>query len=199
MKAQRFGLQHWLVSDVDPLELLPRIEQAAQDAELAEWAPGYETVLLRFQTRRSQNEVDDFLQGLATCGTASESKQHLLEVDYSGEDLQSVAVRVGLTEAEVVRLHTAGHYRVRLLGFAPGFGYLEGLDPRLHVSRRARPRPRIEPGTVAIGGSHTGVYSVATPGGWNCLGTTSTPLFRPADQENPFLLAPGDYVRFAAI
>jgi KipI family sensor histidine kinase inhibitor len=105
-----------------------------------------------------------------------------------------------LTTREVGELHSATLYKVYLLGFAPGFPYLGDLDPRLHTPRLAAPRPRVAAGSVAIGGEHTGIYSVDSPGGWNIIGRTTARLFDPArtgeDEREMFLLRPGDRVKF---
>ena len=83
------------------------------------------------------------------------------------------------------------------MGFTPGFGYLDGLDPSLHLPRLESPRSRMAAGAVAIGGTHAGVYSVPSPGGWHWLGNTSLPLFDPTQRgESCFTLAPGDQVKF---
>jgi hypothetical protein len=81
------------------------------------------------------------------------------------------------------------------LGFQPGFPYLGGLSPELHTPRRAEPRLSVPAGTVAIGGEQTGIYPLASPGGWQLIGHTSTPLFEPG-QDAPILLRPGDTLRF---
>jgi len=90
-----------------------------------------------------------------------------------------------------------------MIGFTPGFPYLEGLDEALHLPRRASPRPRIEAGAVAIGGPHAGIYSVASPGGWHLLGRTPERLFDPPSAQGSapeprqvFRFAPGDRLRF---
>ncbi len=85
-----------------------------------------------------------------------------------------------------------------MLGFAPGFPYLLGLDAALHVPRRADPRTRVPAGSVAIGGAQTGIYPRELPGGWNLIGRTPQVLFDP-ERDPPCLLAPGDRVRFRAI
>jgi len=112
-----------------------------------------------------------------------------------GPDLAEVASRCGLPEAEVVRRHSAPAYLVHLLGFAPGFPYLGGLDPDLATPRRSTPRPLVPAGSVGIAGHQTGIYPLATPGGWQLIGRTPRPLFDPAGAE-PCLLRPGDLVRF---
>lgn len=125
-------------------------------------------------------------------------------VIYDGPDLPRVAATHDLSVPEVIARHTAPVYRVHMLGFAPGFPYLGGLDPRLHTPRLATPRPRVPAGSVAIGGEHTGIYPVASPGGWNLIGRTSLTLFDPARggpgcEEAMFLLRPGDQVKFVPV
>lgn len=117
-----------------------------------------------------------------------------------GPDLEDAARLCRLAPDELVRIHAAPVYRVHLLGFTPGFPYLGGLDPRIAVPRLAVPRTRIPAGSVAIGGSQTGVYPVESPGGWRVLGRTPLRLFDPAaGAVRPFLLAPGDGVRFVPV
>lgn len=129
-----------------------------------------------------------------------------IPVRYDGPDLEAVAEACGLTVAELVEIHSKPTYTVHMMGFAPGFPYLNGLNPRLHLARRSSPRNHIQPGAVAIGGPHAGIYSVASPGGWHLLGQTELPLFKPeaAQQRNPdvtaiFTLKPGDRVRFLVV
>lgn len=126
---------------------------------------------------------------------------HEVPVRYGGEDgpdLSLVAAHAGLSEAEVVRRHVAVEYVVHMIGFAPGFPYLAGLDPRLACPRRESPRARVPAGSVGIGGSQTGIYPSATPGGWQLIGRTSLVLFDP-HADPPGLLAPGDRVRFVEL
>ena len=85
-----------------------------------------------------------------------------------------------------------------MLGFAPGFPYLLGLDPALHVPRRAQPRLRVPAGSVAIGGAQTGIYPRELPGGWQLIGRTPLRLFD-AQTDPPALLMPADRVRFRAV
>lgn len=117
--------------------------------------------------------------------------------DY-GPDLGDVARVAKLAADEVVTRHTQGDYRVAMLGFAPGFPYLLGLDPALHAPRRANPRTHVPAGAVAIGGAQTGIYPRELPGGWQIIGRTPLVLFDAA-RDPPALLAPGLRVRFRAI
>lgn len=125
----------------------------------------------------------------------------IIPVVYGGSfgvDLDDAAAALGLGADEVVARHAAREYRVFMIGFQPGFSYLGALDPSLAISRRDAPRPLIPAGTVSIAGSQTVINSVAAPSGWMLIGRTPVRLFdlRRAD---PFLLAPGDRVRFRPV
>jgi KipI family sensor histidine kinase inhibitor len=115
-----------------------------------------------------------------------------------GPDLDALARHASLDVEEAIARHTAAEYRVAMLGFAPGFPYLLGLDATLHAARRANPRTRVPAGSVAIGGAQTGIYPTELPGGWQLIGRTPAVLFD-ALRTPASLLAPGDRVRFRAI
>lgn len=119
----------------------------------------------------------------------------VLPVVYDGADLDAVAATTGLRVDEVVALHTGAEYEVAFCGFAPGFGYLRGLPGALHLPRLATPRTSVPAGSVGIAAEYSAVYPVASPGGWNLLGSTRTVMFDP-DRSPPALLAPGTRVRF---
>ncbi|MGT8858550.1 5-oxoprolinase subunit PxpB [Enterobacter sp. 186315] len=127
-----------------------------------------------------------------------ESRAIDIPVVYGGEggpDLSVVAAHSGLTEKQVVELHASVNYVVWFVGFQPGFPYLGGLPPALRTPRRAEPRLSVPAGTVAIGGEQTGIYPLASPGGWQLIGHTPVPLFEPS-HASPILLRPGDTLRF---
>lgn len=113
-------------------------------------------------------------------------------------DLPLLAEHCGISIDDVIALHTGATYRVFFLGFKPGFAYLGGLDPRLHMPRKASPRALVPAGAVAIGGEQTGVYPQASPGGWQIIGRTPSRLFD-VSKEPPCLLQAGDRVNFRAI
>jgi KipI family sensor histidine kinase inhibitor len=165
---------------------------------LVEVVPGARTVLVLLDPDADPDGVAEELRHRShDDAPRPRGRSHELPVVYDGEDLDEVARRTGRSEAEVVERHTAPEYTVAFLGFAPGFPYLLGLDPALHVPRRDTPRTRVPAGSVGLAGNQTGIYTTSTPGGWQLLGRTSATLFDPAD-EPPALLAPGDRVRFAA-
>ena len=115
-----------------------------------------------------------------------------------GEDLDTAAAELGLSSVVLAERHAAATYTVAMIGFAPGFPYLSGLDPALALPRLATPRTRVPAGSVAIGGAQTGLYPRESPGGWRLIGRTPLRLFDPT-RGSPSLLAPGDRVRFVAI
>ena len=126
---------------------------------------------------------------------------HEIPVCYGGEygeDLVEAAQELGMDADALVARHSATVYTVAMIGFAPGFPYLLGLDPVLALPRLATPRTRVPAGSVAVGGAQTGIYPRESPGGWRLLGRTPHALFDAA-RAQPALLQPGDRVRFVPI
>ncbi|RHW37988.1 5-oxoprolinase subunit PxpB [Neobacillus notoginsengisoli] len=124
-----------------------------------------------------------------------------IPVCYGGEmgpDLPFVAKHNGLSEEEMIRIHSAGDYTVFMIGFAPGFPFIGGMSEKIATPRRDSPRLKIPPRTVGIAGKQTGVYPIETPGGWQLIGRTPVELFRPED-EPPTLLRAGDKIKFIPI
>jgi KipI family sensor histidine kinase inhibitor len=126
----------------------------------------------------------------------SEGRVVTVPCTFDGPDLDEVAALARCTPAEVVSQLTAAPLRVAVLGFAPGFAYLDGLPAALaSVPRRPEPRPRVAAGSVALANGHAAVYPTATPGGWQLVGRTGYPL---VSTRPPYAaLAPGDEVRFS--
>jgi len=129
-----------------------------------------------------------------------------IPVVYGGEvdadtaaDLAHVAGHAGISESEVVRLHSQATYRVYMIGFSPGFSYLGGLPEKLHIPRRTMPKPRVEAGSIMIGGMQSAVASVPTPTGWYVLGHTPARAFDMQRGDDTFLFRAGDMLRFEAI
>jgi len=171
--------------------------------------PAFTSVLVEFDPARAREfeaQLPELLARLEISKAPNETHRVVeIPVRYGGVDLARVTQHSTLAADEVIRLHAGASYRVHMLGFAPGFPYLGGLDARLHTPRLASPRPRVRAGSVAIGGEHTGIYSVDSPGGWNIIGHTDVKVFDPGrrgpsgDDEAMFLLKPGDRVKFVAI
>jgi 5-oxoprolinase (ATP-hydrolysing) subunit A len=162
--------------------------------------PAYDSVTVTFDPSRAEPSALQAALGAigpAAAGTRA-GRIVLLPTEYggaAGPDLALVAAHAGVDEQEVIRRHSSPRYRVVMIGFMPGFPYLAGLDPSLAVPRKARPRTGIPAGSVGIGGTQTGVYPLASPGGWQIIGRTSVRLFDPG-RTPAALLAPGDEVRF---
>lgn len=139
--------------------------------------------------------------------TCSLSRRHAslwhMPVCYGGEcgmDLAFIAQTHGLDEAEVIARHEAATYRIYMIGFAPGFAYLGGLDPALHTGRRAEPRLKTPPQSISIGGMQTAVSPpLEIPSGWHFIGRTAARTYDPARKAQAFLFEPGDYLRFHAV
>ena len=115
-----------------------------------------------------------------------------------GPDLAEVARFAGMSEGEIIELHSAPIYRVFMLGFVQGFAYMGTVDPRIAAPRRATPRVRVPAGSVGIAGLQTGIYPSESPGGWQLVGRTPVKPFD-LGRLQPFLLKPGDAVRFYRI
>jgi len=178
---------------------------------LEELVPGYATLTVHYDpvawARGGRSPfaalIDELRAAWAAAGADAPPtpREVSIPVCYggaSGPDLAWVAGHCGLSEAEVVSRHCAPVYTVYLLGFAPGFPYLGGLDPALAAPRRATPRPSVPAGSVGIAGAQTGIYPLTTPGGWRIIGRTPEILFDPAAAE-PCLLRPGDLIRFVPV
>ncbi len=118
-----------------------------------------------------------------------------IAVTYDGEDLDDIASITGLAPEEIVEAHTGTPWTVAFFGFAPGFAYLAGGDPRLRVSRRDKPRTKVPRGALGLAGEFSAVYPRSSPGGWQLLGHTDE-LMWDLDADPPSRLQPGDRVRF---
>lgn len=177
-------------------------------AWLRDCVPAYSSLALYFDLDRIDQDIDPFqcaqawirarIEGMSSTRPAAHARRVEIAVRYGGDDgpdLAAVAAHSGLSPEEVVARHCAPDYRVAMLGFAPGFPYLLGLDPRLATPRLSQPRLRVAAGSVGIGGAQTGIYPQAGPGGWRILGRTRVRLFDPP-RDPPSLLQPGDMVRF---
>lgn len=133
--------------------------------------------------------------------TINQKKVVYIPVCYEGEygpDLAFVAEHAGLSTQEVIDIHTSKDYLIFMLGFQPGFPYLGGLDERIFTPRLSTPRTLIRAGSVGIGGEQTGLYPLASPGGWQLIGTTPVKAYNPSKTPSiPY--EAGDYIRFYSI
>jgi KipI family sensor histidine kinase inhibitor len=162
--------------------------------------PAARTVLLKLDGSGRQAAIRRRLQTMrVVAGTEPIALGEPLVIDvvYDGADLDEVAELSGLTTAQVIDAHTANPWNVGFCGFAPGFAYLVGGDPRLAVPRRSEPRPAVPAGAVGLAGEFTGIYPRRSPGGWQLIGRTDAALWD-IDRPAPALLTPGTRVQFRA-
>jgi inhibitor of KinA len=178
--------------------------QASQAPGVIEVTIAYAALLVHYDPMTTSYEaVRDIVLGLARAAHADVSvAPRLREIPtvYGGPygiDLPDVASQKGMSEDEVIALHSGATYTVFMLGFSPGNPYLGGLPPELAMPRLDRPREIVPEGTVAIANQAV-VYSVTSPGGWRWLGRTAVKMFTPG-QDPPTFLEAGDRVRFVPI
>jgi KipI family sensor histidine kinase inhibitor len=166
---------------------------------VVEVVPGAVAVLVRHDAAADHRALAAALADVAPLPRAA-GAAGLVEIPvvYDGDDLDDVAAVAGLGRDDVVRLHSAAEYEVAFCGFAPGFAYLRGLDPRLVVPRLATPRTRVPAGAVAVADVWSAVYPRESPGGWRLLGRTDAVLWDSA-RTPPALLPPGTRVRFVEV
>lgn len=185
------------------LALARRLEAAPPPGFVAA-VPAIDTLLVCFEPLLSNHAalITHLRRLLADPAPPAHTAGRLIEIPvrYGGDhgpDLEAVAAQLGLSPAEVVGLHSERPLPVLMIGFAPGYAYLGGLPPALHLPRRATPRSAVPAGSVAIAAGMTGIYPARLPGGWHLIGQTSITLFDPAN-DPPALLRSGDSVRFMA-
>lgn len=164
---------------------------------VTELVPAARTILVSYRpSAASACEIIAAVQSRNVASLAGHDSTLVeIPVRYDGEDLIEVARLLGISEAELVRRHTAGDYRIAFTGFVPGFAYLTGGHPSLDVPRRPTPRTRIPAGAVALAGTFSGVYPRESPGGWQIIGITDVPMWD-LSRAVPALLQPGDRVHF---
>ncbi|MHB8589024.1 MAG: 5-oxoprolinase subunit PxpB [Candidatus Dormibacteraceae bacterium] len=161
---------------------------------------GYASVTVHFDPDQTTHDaLTSAIRRLASKRPpmAEPGRLHRIPVVYDGPDLEDVAALLGLPAAKIAEIHTRPIYRVFLVGFVPGWGYLGPLPEELGLPRRRVPRTRVPAGSVAIAGRQTGIYPLATPGGWHLIGRTAVRLFLP-DSDPPCLFRAGDRVKFFA-
>jgi KipI family sensor histidine kinase inhibitor len=183
------------------------LDRALQDAPIpgvTETVPTYRSLLVHYDPLQIDfATLSEKLLAAARRPASSEvkAKRWRIPIAYGGEngiDLEDVAKTLNTTPDDIVARHVAGHYRVAMIGFTPGWSYLSGLEKSLHMPRRHNPRLLTPPGTVAVGGVQTGIQCLAGPSGWHLLGRTSVRTYQ-LHRDPIFLLEPGDHITFFAI
>lgn len=194
----------------------PRTLQALQEgllatfgAQLADMVPAYQSLLLNFHPQHTMAPQERLEHVIAEANTilasplpaTTEANTIVLPVYYgpeAGLDFDWVCTQTGLTETELIALHSGQPYHVFALGFSPGFAFLGQLPDALHLPRRRTPRAQVPQGSLAIANDQTAVYPNTSPGGWHLLGRSPCRLFSIERTPNQ-LLNVGDTVRFEPI
>lgn len=202
MKVRPFGDAALLVElgDLDAVLGLAAAMHTDRPDGVLDVVPAARTVLVVVEPGTALDVVRRWVTTLSPvvsdpAGVAGDPVE--IAVSYDGPDLAEVARLTGLAEEDVVAAHTGTPWRIAFGGFAPGFAYLTGGDPRLQVPRRDEPRTTVPAGAVGLAGEYSGVYPRPSPGGWQLIGRTDAVLWD-AERDPPALLTPGGTVRFRA-
>jgi len=192
-------------------EVSARVQAAARAAEvvlgedLVDLVPSYASLLILYNPMTTDHlsvahRIRTALEDLDSAESA-DGHSVVLPVYYdpeSGEDLEDLAQRAGLSVEQVIELHSGAEYRVYAIGFAPGFAYLGEVDERIAAPRLATPRQIVPRGAVAIADRQTAVYPSVSPGGWNLIGRCPVRMFDP--EARPSMpVSVGDRVRFEPV
>ncbi|MEU2612134.1 allophanate hydrolase subunit 1 [Micromonospora sp. NPDC007271] len=201
LRVLPYGERALLIEVADHHEALALYDAIRREppAGVADLVSAAASVLVVFQDEKSADAAAPTLR-TRSIPPVDRAVGDLVEVParYDGADLDEVAASLGMSVEEVVRRHETAEYVVAFMGFAPGFAYLTGLDPALHMPRRDVPRTRVPTGSIAMAGEYTAVYPRESPGGWRLLGHTPLEMWD-LDREPPALLQPGMRVRFRRV
>lgn len=202
----RLGETAWLLQPEVSESILEHIhstsfllEQSKIDG-LQDIIPAYDTITLIYETKFKYDP--DIISGISSGNEQHLSKEkNIFEINVCyelGMDWNEVEIKTGLSKEEVISIHSTKNYTLAMMGFMPGFIFLDGLDQRIAVSRKENPRTKVPSGSVGIGGNQTGIYSLASPGGWQIIGRTTDSFFD-IKKTPPTKLKAGDKIRFNRI
>jgi inhibitor of KinA len=170
---------------------------------LRDVVPAYSSIGVFYD--HSQKEFDELVNDIKELQRSKEKgpRKKIIEVPVCYDidfaiDIDRISKANKISKEQIVSLHSTPIYKVCFLGFLPGFVYLSGLDPLLNMPRLKLPRKKIPKGAVAIGGTQTGIYPLASPGGWNIIGRCPLRLFD-TRAETPSKFTPGDHLKFSPI
>lgn len=173
---------------------------------VVEWVPAYDSIGIYYDFHKiSYAELVDELMKVHK--KEIRVKSHSIRVIHIpvtygaeyGPDIEKVAKLNGCSVEKVIKVHQEQKYLVYMLGFLPGFPYLGGMSSEIATPRLEKPRDKIVAGSVGIADQQTGIYPLASPGGWNIIGRTPVQLFDQEKEDNAFLCRAGDYVKFDAV
>ena len=198
MRRRAYGPQAWLIDDVDSPPAWADALRSMDVPGVDEIVPAEATVVVRCTHERDEAIGRALDMVVPVDATTRHEAPLTIDVVYDGPDIADLAHAAQVSIDDVVRLHATGTYEVAFCGFSPGFGYLRGIDRRLHVPRRDTPRSSVPAGSVGIAAGYTCVYPAASPGGWHLIGHTTAVLWD-VERDPPALLQPGRGVRFRSV
>ena len=207
-QVRSLGEKAWLLEPEFDGEVLAEIHklnalfEKHEIPEISETVPAYRSIALIFKKElKDFEDVAELLEKQIKPSADEEVMSRFIEVPVCydlGLDWEEVSSHTGLQKEEIIKAFESADYPVAMMGFLPGFIFLDGLDASLSVPRRSSPRTKIPSGSVGIGGSQTGIYSIESPGGWNIIGRTPHSFFD-LHSEPPMKLKPGDRLQFKGI
>ena len=197
MKVNRYGWQGALI-ECHSEEVSAVTETCLRSDLFTEVVPAECTVLVCWDKDLSISQIENLIANVTAVSAASPGRLVEIPVTYNGQDLIEVSQLTGLSESEVIELHSSTIFNAAFAGFAPGFMYCTGLPEILQLPRRATPRTSVPAGSLAIADAYTAIYPLNSPAGWNLIGTTDIKMFD-AKADQPSFLLPGDRVRFVPV
>jgi KipI family sensor histidine kinase inhibitor len=197
VKVNRYGWQGALI-ECQSGEVSAVTDTCLRSDLFTEVVPAECTVLVCWHKDLSISQIENLIANVTAVSAASPGRLVEIPVTYHGQDLTEVAQLTGLSESEVIELHSGTIFNAAFAGFAPGFMYCTGLPDILQLPRRATPRTSVPAGSLAMADAYTAIYPLNSPGGWNLIGTTDIKMFD-ANADQPSFLLPGDRVRFVPV
>lgn len=197
MIVSAYGWQAALI-ECDPNAVSAISATCLNSALFTEVVPAECTVLVCWDGELSISRIEKLVSVVTPATKSNLGRLVEIPVRYDGEDLDEVANLTGLSNSEVIELHSSTIFSAAFAGFAPGFMYCTGLPEVLQLPRRSTPRVKVPAGSLAMADTYTAIYPLNSPGGWNLIGTTDVQMFD-THAKQPSLLLPGDRVRFVPV
>lgn len=186
------------------LDLADRVE-AARIVGVVETVPTFRSLMVHYDPLVTSNaelrrQIDPLLAGL---DHARHRPGRLWELPICcdpefGIDLGEMAERTGVPQQRIVELFTGTLFNIYMLGFLPGHPYMGDVPKELALPRRASPRVKTPPGSVATAIGLAVIYPLDTPGGWHIVGRTPVRVYDRRRPE-PVFFAANDKVRFLPV
>lgn len=196
----------WLTTKIPDLELIQFLsEKMRSEGTWTEVVGGMKSIAVQFDPAKLTPSKAAALLQKQCAAVPSTSTREFTEIQipvcyHSDFALDSgwIAERLQIEEDDIPEWHSGLSFTVTMLGFMPGFGYLQTDSDIPEFGRLPKPRQNVAAGSIGIIGDQSCIYSFSSPGGWPIIGRTSTTLFN-ANNRDPSLLFPGQTVRFLPI